>query len=166
MVCVFMMSLSKEKLEFYTNKIPFERCLDYGLEKVSKAASIDLIKGIIGGPNMKYKCIELEQSFFVYHVMRDNLIEVCEKLITKYCLWRLIISAILMDYWLSHWSQSLQNQGNILSCGVHQIYPWYYSCCWICQSIWYHRWVDCLFTFKSIHVIIIFTNIHCIQIGF
>ena len=74
-----MMSLSKEKLEFYTNKIPFERCLDYGLEKVSKATSIDLIKGIIGGPNMKYKCIELEQSFFVYHVMRDNLIEVCEK---------------------------------------------------------------------------------------
>ena len=73
-------------------------CLDYGLEKVSKATSIDLIKGIIGGPNMKYKCIELEQSFFVYHVMRDNLIKVCEKLIAKYCLWRLVISAIVMDY--------------------------------------------------------------------
>ena len=151
MVHVFMMSLSKEKLEFYTNKIPFERCLDYGLEKVSKATSIDLIKGIIGGPNMKYKCIELEQSFFVYHVMRDNLIEVCEKTNRKI----LFMEAHNFSNFDGLLTITLKPKickikGTYCPVGVHQIYPWYYSCCWICQSIWYHGWVDCLHS--KVHV--------------
>ena len=53
--------------------------MDYGLEKVSKATSIELIRGIIAGPNMLYKCIEINQSKYVYNVMQDNLIDVCQK---------------------------------------------------------------------------------------
>ena len=53
--------------------------MDYGLEKVSKATSIELIRGIIAGPNMPYKCIEVNQGKYVYTIMQDNLIEVCQK---------------------------------------------------------------------------------------
>ena len=63
-----------------SSKISFNDCMEYGLEKVSKATLIELIRrGIIGGPNMQCKCIELNQSKFIYNVMHDNLIEVCKK---------------------------------------------------------------------------------------
>ena len=72
------MALSKIQMEQFSNTISFESCMEYGLEKVKKPMSIDLVRGIIAGPNMKYKCIELDQSFCVFHVMQQNLISVCE----------------------------------------------------------------------------------------
>ena len=74
---IYNMALSKP-IDF-SSKITFADCMEYGLEKVSKATSIELIRGIIAGPNMKYKCIEVNQSKYVYNVMQDNLIEVCQK---------------------------------------------------------------------------------------
>ena len=72
------MALSKVQLEEFSETITFESCMEYGLEKVKKPTSIDLVRGIIAGPNMKYKCIELDQSYYVLHVMQQNLISVCE----------------------------------------------------------------------------------------
>ena len=72
------MALSKVQLEEFSKTITFESCMEYGLEKVKKPTSIDLVRGIIAGPNMKYKCIELDQSYYVFHVMQQNLISVCE----------------------------------------------------------------------------------------
>ena len=54
------MALSMHEMDLYSEKIHFSDILDYGLEKVSKATSTDIIKGIIGGPNMKYKSIEIK----------------------------------------------------------------------------------------------------------
>ena len=47
---------SKEETfaEFHS-KVTFEDIYDYALSKVSKPTSIDVIRGIIGGPNMVYK---------------------------------------------------------------------------------------------------------------
>ena len=73
------MALSKFEMELYKDKISFSSILDYGLEKVPKATSINIIKGIIGGPNMKYKAVEVQQSHYIYHVMQSNLITICEK---------------------------------------------------------------------------------------
>ena len=63
------MALSKVQLEEFSETITFESCMEYGLEKVKKPMSIYLVRGIIAGPNMKYKCIELDQSYYVFHVM-------------------------------------------------------------------------------------------------
>ena len=71
------MAFSKHEMDLYSEKINFSDILDYGFEKVSEATLVD-IKGIIGGPNMKYKCIEIKQCHYVYHVMQMNLIHVCE----------------------------------------------------------------------------------------
>ena len=73
------MALSKFEMDLYKNKISFASILDYGLEKVTKATSTDIIKGIIGGLNMRYKAVEIKQSHYIYHVMQSNLIEICEK---------------------------------------------------------------------------------------
>ena len=74
---VYNITLSKP-IDF-SSKITFANCMEYGLEKVSKATSTELIRGIIAGPNMKYKCIEANQSKYVCTVMQDNLIDVCQK---------------------------------------------------------------------------------------
>ena len=60
---VYNMALSKP-IDF-SSKITFVDCMEYGLEKVSKATSIELIRGIIAHPNMKYKCIEINQSKYI-----------------------------------------------------------------------------------------------------
>ena len=73
------MVLSKECFEYFESKISFAACMDYWLEKVSRATSIELVRGIIAGPNMKYKCIDVEQSSYIFQVMRSNLVEICKK---------------------------------------------------------------------------------------
>ena len=89
------MALSKQEMDLYSEKINFSDILDYGLEKVSKPTSIDIIKGIIGGPNMKYKCIEIKQSHYVYHVMQMNLIHVCKNTKHKILFMESIITVTL-----------------------------------------------------------------------
>ena len=49
------MDLAKEDLfSHYHGKITHQAIKDYGLEKLSKATNMNLIRGIIGWPNMLY----------------------------------------------------------------------------------------------------------------
>ena len=74
------MDLSKEEMfaEFH-GKITFKNIYDYALSKVSKPTSIDVIRGIIGGPNTVYNCIPVDQSYYTYYFCKNNLLEVAEK---------------------------------------------------------------------------------------
>ena len=58
------MDLSKEEMfaEFH-GKIHFKDIYDYALSKVVKPTSIDMIHGIIGGPNTIYKCVPVDPSY-------------------------------------------------------------------------------------------------------
>ena len=73
------MDLSKEKMfiEFHS-KIHFKDIYEYALSKVVKPTSIDVITGIIGGPNTIYKCIQVDQSYYVYYFCKNILLDVAE----------------------------------------------------------------------------------------
>ena len=73
------MDLSEEELfsKFY-NKIDFSVVKDYALNKVTTPTSIDLVRGIVAGPNNNYKAFEEDQSYYIYHYMKDNLLSVAE----------------------------------------------------------------------------------------
>ena len=74
------MDLSKEELfSCYHSKISHQSIKDYGLEKLTKATNMDIIRGIIGGPNMLYKPVDLNQSYYIYHYMKNNLLETAKK---------------------------------------------------------------------------------------
>ena len=52
------MDLSKEEMfEEFHGKIHFKEIYDYALSKVTKPTSIDVVRGIVGGPNTIYKCV-------------------------------------------------------------------------------------------------------------
>ena len=67
--------LSKEEMftEFH-GKIHFKDIYDYALSKVVKPTSIEVIRGIIGGP----KCLPVDQSYYVYYFCKNNLLDVAE----------------------------------------------------------------------------------------
>ena len=71
--------LSKEEIftEFH-GKIHFKDIYEYALSKVVKPTSIDVIRGIIGGPNTIYKCLPVDQSYYVYYFCKNNLLDVVE----------------------------------------------------------------------------------------
>ena len=73
------MDLSKEEMvtEFY-GKIHFKDIYEYALSKVVKPTSIDVIRGIIGGPNTVHKCLPVDQSYYVYYFCKNNLLDVAE----------------------------------------------------------------------------------------
>ena len=74
------MDLPKEELfSYYHGKITHQAIKDYGLEKLSKATNMDIIHGMIGGPDMLYKSIDLNQSYYIYHHMKNNLLETAKK---------------------------------------------------------------------------------------
>ena len=74
------MDLAKEELfSYYHSKITHQAIKDYGLEKLSKATNMDIIHGIIGGSNMMYKPVDLNQSYYTYHYMKINLLETAQK---------------------------------------------------------------------------------------
>lgn len=64
------MALSKVQFEQFSETISFESCMEYGLEKVKKPTFNVLVRRIITGPNMKYKCIEIDQSHYIFQVMQ------------------------------------------------------------------------------------------------
>ena len=72
------MDLSKEELFLkFHNKIDF--CVkDYALNKVTKPTSTDLVRRIVAGPNNDYKAVEEDQSYYIYHYMKNNLLSVAE----------------------------------------------------------------------------------------
>ena len=72
--------------------------MEYSLEKVKKPTSIDLVKEIIAGPNMKDKCIEIDHSHYIYQVMQQNLIHVCENTSHQLLFMEFGILINLMDY--------------------------------------------------------------------
>ena len=63
--------------EFHS-KIHFKDIYDYALSKVAKPTSIDMIRGIIGGPNTIYKCVPINQSYYVYYYCKNNFLGVAE----------------------------------------------------------------------------------------
>ena len=74
------MDLSKEEMfAEFQGKIHFKDIYDYVLSKVAKPTSIDMIRGIIGHPNMVYKCLPVDQSYYTYYFCKNNLLEVTEK---------------------------------------------------------------------------------------
>ena len=69
------MDLSKEELfTKFHNKIKFSVIKDYALNKVTTPTSIDLVKGIVAGPNNDYKAVEDDQSYYICHFMKNNLL--------------------------------------------------------------------------------------------
>ena len=74
------MDLGKEELfAHFHSKITHQAIKDYGLEKLSKATNMDIICGVIGGPNMLYKLVDLNQSYYIYHYMKNNLFEAAQR---------------------------------------------------------------------------------------
>ena len=75
------MDLSKEKMfiEFHS-KIHFKDIYEYALSKVVKPTSIDMIRGIIGGPNTIYKCIQVAKISFLMLLRIQN---------GQFCSWRI-----------------------------------------------------------------------------
>ena len=117
-------NMALSKLMDFSSKISFADCMDYGLESVSWATSIELIRGIIGGPNMRYKCIEINQSKYLYTVMQDNLIDLCQRQEGKFSSWNQGMVINLMDYWLWHSSQCHRSLESIWYCGDVSILQW------------------------------------------
>ena len=73
------MDLSREKLfTKYHNKIPFDVIKDYKLSKVSKPTSIDVVRSIVAGPNNEYKAVEEDQSYYIHHYMKNNLLSLAK----------------------------------------------------------------------------------------
>ena len=73
------MDLSKEELfSKFHNKIDFRVIKDYALNKVTKPTSIDLVRGIVAGPNNDYKVVEEDQSYYIYHCMKNKLLSMAE----------------------------------------------------------------------------------------
>ena len=58
------MDLSKEEMfAEFRGKMHFKDIYDYTLSKVVKPTSIDMIHGIIGGPNTIYQCVPVNPSY-------------------------------------------------------------------------------------------------------
>ena len=55
--------------------IPTAKIMDFCKVSYSKAVSVEIIDHLIGGDNMEYKAIEVENSFQCYHVCRNSLLE-------------------------------------------------------------------------------------------
>ena len=73
------MDLSKEELFLkFHNKIDFSVIKDYALNKVTNPTSIHLVRGIVAGPNNDYKAVEEDQSYYIYHYMKNNLLSMAE----------------------------------------------------------------------------------------
>ena len=73
------MDLSKEELFMkFHNNTDFSVIKDYVLNKVTKPTSIDLVRDIVAGPNNDYKAVEEDQSYYIYHYMKNNLLSMAE----------------------------------------------------------------------------------------
>ena len=64
--------------EEFHSKIHFKDIYDYALSKVTKPTSIDVMRGIIGSPNTIDKCMDMDQSYYVFHYCKNNLLKVAE----------------------------------------------------------------------------------------
>ena len=73
------MDLSKGELfSRFHNKIDFSDIKDYALNKVTKPTSIDLVRGIVAGPNNDYKAVEENQSYYIYHYIKNTMLSMAE----------------------------------------------------------------------------------------
>ena len=71
------MDLSKEEMfTEFRGKIHFKDIYEHALSEVVKPTSIDMIRGITGGPNTIYKCLPVDQSYYVYYFCKNNLLDV------------------------------------------------------------------------------------------
>ena len=72
------------------NKLEYMKCVDCkGLDideivhfvtiKQKSTVSIEIIKHLLGGPNMEYPCMDVEESFVSYRICRNILIETLQK---------------------------------------------------------------------------------------
>ena len=65
--------ISKELTLVFENLNP-RAVMDYVRYRSKNAVSVDAIKGIVGGQNMVYHCIELDQARGIYEICRNYLL--------------------------------------------------------------------------------------------
>ena len=74
------MDLSNDEMfkEFH-GKTTFQDTCNYALSKVTKPTRIDVVREIIGGPKTMYKCVNIDQSYYIFHYCKNNLLDIAEK---------------------------------------------------------------------------------------
>ena len=75
------MALSKQQCVSDVNAnieitIPTPKIIEFCRVSCPKAVSIEIIDHLIGGDNMEYKAMEVENSFQCYTVCRDDLLQI------------------------------------------------------------------------------------------
>ena len=61
------------------NGLDIDEIVHFVTIKQKSAVSIEIIKHLLGGPNMEYPCMDVEESFVSYHISRNILIETLQK---------------------------------------------------------------------------------------
>ena len=61
------------------NGLHIDEIVQFVKIKVPNAVSIEIVKHLLGGPNMEYPCMEVEESLVCYKICRNMLIETLQK---------------------------------------------------------------------------------------
>ena len=71
-------SIQRRIISKFHNKIPFDAIKNYALSKLTTPTSIDVVRGIVAGPNNNYKAFEEDQSYYIYNYIKNNLLSMAE----------------------------------------------------------------------------------------